>query len=72
MEGIGTFFKEDNGNFSSMRLLVAFIIVVQMLGWVSVVLRTGTLPPLDWQQSLPVVGSLLAKAWQKGKEDAAS
>lgn len=62
---------EDNGgNPSSMRILVAFIVVIQMIGWAFVCFKTTTLPPMDWQQVATVIGALGVKAYQKGKEPA--
>lgn len=62
---------ESDGTPSSMRVLVAYILGVYMIGWAYVCYRTGLLPVVDWQQLMIVIGPLLAKAWQKGKEDSA-
>lgn len=68
MDWLKSILSEQNGEGSTMRVMVAFVVGIQMIGWAYVVFRTGTLPPIDWQQIGLVVGPLLAKAWQKGKE----
>ncbi len=65
---ISNFLKENNGNESSMRLLVAFIVVAVMGTWSYVSVKTSVMAPLDLPTVLTIVGSLLAKAWQKEKE----
>jgi len=62
------FLKEDNGNESSMRLLVAFIVVMVIATWGYVSITTKTIAPLQWEQVGAVLGALIAKGWQKGKE----
>jgi len=62
------FLKEDNGNESSMRALVAFIVVVVIATWAYVSITTKAIAPLNWEQVGAVLGALMAKAWQKGKE----
>ena len=41
------FLKEDNGNESSMRLLVAFIVVMVIATWGYVSITTKTIAPLQ-------------------------
>lgn len=65
---IGNFLKEANGNESSMRLLVAFIVVVIMGSWGYVSIATKTLAPLDWQTVGALIGALIAKGYQKKNE----
>lgn len=62
------FMQEDNGGLSNIRLLVAFIIVCIMGTWTYVSIAEKALAPLDWQIVGTLIGALLAKAWQKGKE----
>lgn len=68
MDWLKAILEEAPGEPSTMRLMVAIVVIIQMVGWAYVVFRTGTLPPIDWQQIGLVVGPLMAKAWQKGKE----
>jgi hypothetical protein len=59
---------DEKGSASSMRILVTFIILVQTIGWAWVCFKTTSMPTMDWAQALSMVGPLLAKAYQKGKE----
>ena len=65
---LSNFLKESNGDESSMRLLVAFVVVVVISTWAYVSITTKALAPLQWEQVGAVLGALIAKAWQKGKE----
>ena len=65
---MGNFLSEDNGHFSSMRLIVMLIVVVVLFNWTWHNITTGTLTSFDWQDLMVVIGPLIAKAWQKGKE----
>lgn len=67
---IARFLQEDNGNESSMRLLVAFVVLAIMGTWAYVSIVAKSLQPLDWQTVGALVGPLFAKAWQKGRENA--
>lgn len=69
---ISNFLKESNGNESSMRMLVAFIVAVIMGTWCFVSIKTSALAPLNMETVLALLGSLMAKAWQKGKEETAA
>lgn len=51
-----------------MRLMVSFIVFVYMLGWISVVLRTGTLPAIGATDIIMLLGALGWKYAQKEKE----
>jgi multisubunit Na+/H+ antiporter MnhF subunit len=68
---MANFLQDDKGNNSSMRLLVAFIVVSILGTWVSVSIRTNAMAPLDLPTVLALVGSLMAKAYQKEKENVA-
>jgi len=63
-----TSLSEDNGNPSSMRGLVALVVVVVLFNWTWINISTGTLVSFDWQDLMVIVGPLLAKGYQKGKE----
>lgn len=67
---IGNFLREANGQESSMRLLVAFIVVAIIGTWSMVSIKTNAIAPLNLETVLALIGSLLAKAWQKEKEEA--
>lgn len=62
-------FSESDGTGSAMRLMVSFIVFVYMLGWLSVVLRTGTLPAIGATDITMLLGALGWKYAQKGKEE---
>jgi hypothetical protein len=51
-----------------MRLLVAFIVVAVIATWAYVSIATKAIAPLQWEQVGAVLGALIAKGWQKGKE----
>jgi multisubunit Na+/H+ antiporter MnhF subunit len=68
---MANFLQDDKGNNSSMRLLVSFIVVSILGTWMSVSIRTNTMAPLDLPTVLTLVGSLMAKAYQKEKENVA-
>ena len=59
-------FCDDNGNTSSMRVAVYFVITVLLVPWVKAAWITYT--PLDMNTAGVIVGLLLTKAYQKGKE----
>jgi len=61
-------FSEDNGNSSSMRILVAFVIVIVLFNWTWINIKTGQIIAFDWQDLGLIIGPLFAKAYQKGKE----
>ena len=61
-------FSESDGTGSTMRLMVSLIVFVYMLGWLSVVLRTGTLPAIGATDVITLLGALGWKYAQKGKE----
>ena len=65
---ITQFLKEDNGNFSSMRFLVIFIVVVQMLVWAGMCFKNGQIISWDYQDMSVIGVALGAKVWSKGKE----
>lgn len=67
---VANFLREDNGNESNMRLLVSFVVVTLMGVWAYVSVMNKTLQPMQWEQVGTVLGALIAKGWQKGKENA--
>ena len=62
------FFKEDNGNLSTMRLLVTFILIVVLFNWTYITILTGTFISLKIADIMLILGPLFAKSYQKGKE----
>jgi hypothetical protein len=62
------FLKEDNGNESMMRLLVAFVVVIIIGVWAYISLRKLEIAPMKWEEVSAIVGALTAKAWQKQSE----
>jgi len=61
-------FSEDNGNLSSMRLIVFIIIVTVLFNWTYINIISKTLSPLNWADIMLVIGPLITKVYQKGKE----
>jgi len=68
-ESASKFLSEDNGNFSSMRLLVVVVILVVLFNWTYYNVANNVLSSFSWEDIFVVVGPLLAKAYQKGKEN---
>jgi len=62
-------FTENNGDGSQMRVVVTFIVFVYMIGWFSVVIRSGSLPAIGATDIVMLLGSLGWKYAQKGKEE---
>jgi len=66
---LSQFFSEDNGNKSSMRLLVAAVVLIPLITWSVMCIKTGQM--ISWD--LPDIGliatALGMKAYQKGKEN---
>lgn len=61
-------FSEDNGNLSSMRIIVFIIVIVVLFNWTYYNIISGTLTGFNWEDIAVLVGPLLAKSYQKGKE----
>ncbi|MCK4328803.1 hypothetical protein KAX02_03065 [candidate division WOR-3 bacterium] len=69
VSGIKNMVSEDNGNTSSMRILVAIVVLVFLGNWTYFNISTGTLASFDWQDLSVIIGALGVKAYQKGKEN---
>ena len=63
------FMSEDNGNLSTMRILVFLIVGVILFNWTWFNITNNTLASFSWQDMAVVLGPLFAKAFQKGKEE---
>ena len=61
-------FKEDNGNTSSIRVLTFIVVVCILFNWTYVTLLNGQYIPLSFGDVGALVGTFVAKGWQKGKE----
>jgi hypothetical protein len=68
---IKSILSDNAGNPSSMRLVVALVVLIQVCTWAFVSIKSGTLAPLSWEQITAIVGPLGVQANQKGKEVAA-
>lgn len=68
MSGLVEFLQEDNGGLSSMRIIVLLIVIVVLINWTWINIKTGDLTPMNWDGVMLIIGPLMAKAWQKGKE----
>ena len=64
-------FQEDNGNPSSMRLMVGFVVVTILGTWSFLSIKTGAFVVIPTEVAGILLGSLGIKAWQKGKEEPA-
>ena len=60
--------SENDGNLSTMRIMVFFIIFVVMFNWTWINIATGTLISFDFADLGLIIGPLFAKGYQKGKE----
>ena len=65
---ITKFLQEDNGNESSMRLIVFLIITTVLFNWTYYNIMSHQFVMLDWTSTAAMIGSLFMKAYQKGKE----
>ena len=63
------FLSEDNGNLSTMRIIILFVIFVVMFNWTWINIVTGTIVSFSWPDFRVILGPLFAKAYQKGKEE---
>ena len=65
---ISQFFKEDNGNFSSIRLINLLVIFTTCFVWIY-----GTITKGEWQPSVELCGLIVAlvgmKIYQKKFEE---
>ena len=60
--------SDNAGNPSSMRLVVALVVLIQVGTWAYVSVKTVSLAPMDWQQIMAILGPLGIQMTQKGKE----
>ena len=65
-------FSEANGNASSMRVLLGVVVISFAVVWVKVSWITNALAPVSVEHATIVLGAMGIKAFQKGKESAAS
>jgi hypothetical protein len=60
--------QEADGSLSTMRILACFVVAVVVLTWGIISVMKGEMQPLSWQDVVTVVGTLFAKAYQRGNE----
>jgi hypothetical protein len=60
--------SEDNGNLSTMRVLVGLVVVTVLFNWTYFNVTQHQLVGFAWQDLGTLFLPLLAKAYQKGKE----
>ena len=65
---VGKVLSEDNGNLSTMRILVFLIVAVILFNWTWFNIHHNVISSFDWQDLALIVGPLFAKAYQKSKE----
>jgi hypothetical protein len=61
--------SENNKNISTMRILVALIVIVFLFNWTYITIKTGAWVVLDSGSVLAIIGALSAKAVQKKIEN---
>lgn len=61
-------FSDGGGNPSSMRVLVSFVVVAQVLVWAFCSIKAGLPQPLDLENTMSIIGPMIVQVWQKGKE----
>ena len=61
-------FREDNGNTSMMRVLPFIVVCSMMLVYIWVGFTTKTMPALDLNSIILVIGLTAGKVVQKGME----
>ena len=61
--------SDPSGQPSTMRLLVALVVIDVMVTWTVVTIKAGTWQPLDWGTVTLVLSVLGVKAWQRGREE---
>lgn len=64
-------FREDNGNLSMMRLLPFLVVCSMMAAYLWVAFRTVTMPSLDLNSIILVIGLTAGKVVQKTLEQKA-
>lgn len=70
MKRLMEFLQEDNGNNSSMRLLAIFVTLTIIGTWAVISLCKMEVQHLDWTTVAAMVGTIFAKAYQRGNENA--
>lgn len=68
IEYIKSFFTDNSGNNSSLRILIFLVVIVFLFNWTWINIKTGQLTPISWEQAGLLVGSFWAKAKQKEYE----
>lgn len=64
--------SEDNGNPSSMRVIVGAVIFLIVGTWSWHCISAGVLVGFDWEEIGMLLGLLGLKVYQKGKEEASN
>ena len=68
MNMIEKIFTEDNGNPSTMRVLVFIVVCTVLFNWTYYNITTGTLTSFEMNELGALLGPFFFKAYQKGKE----
>lgn len=68
MSNILSFLNDDDGNQSSMRIIVFLIIACVLFNWTFLTVKTGAWIKLDIESIMMVLGSMGFKAVQKNIE----
>lgn len=61
-------FKDDSGNTSYMRIVSFLVVGVVLFNWTYFNIENGEFVSLNWQDVGMILGSMGAKAYQKGIE----
>ncbi len=60
--------SEDNGNPSTMRVVVALVVLIMVGTWAYVSISNKALAPMSVEEVGLMLGAMGIKAFQKGKE----
>ena len=65
---ISSIVSEDNGSPSTMRIATLLIIAVVLFNWTYFNIQSGGITSFGQEDLIALLGPLLFKGWQKGKE----
>jgi len=69
MKTILSFLGDGEGNMSSMRLALLYIVFSIMTAWWMISIRSNTMIPIDWSQLAALIAAFTAKTVQSRAEN---